>query len=240
MLEFQTLVVVLLIVFAAVFGQSIAGFGIALIAMPLLVPTVGIEISRPLVALIGGVNSILFLLNYRDSIDLKVIAPLAVTSVIATPLGEVLINVAPERAVTGALGVFIIAYSIYGLASPHIPEIRKAIWAYIAGLVSGILTGAYNTGGPPLVIYATACRWPPAEFKGNLQAIGMAKAIMVLITHGVSGNFTAPVMSTFGLALPVLGVATLIGFYIGDRINADVFQKIVLVLLLVLGIRLLV
>ena len=52
------LALVALIAFAAAFVQSVAGFGSALLGMPLLVAVVGIQIASPLVAMLQALNAI--------------------------------------------------------------------------------------------------------------------------------------------------------------------------------------
>ena len=37
------------------------------------------------------------------------------------------------------------------------------------GFFAGILGGAYNTNGPPVVIYGSLRKWSPATFRATLQ-----------------------------------------------------------------------
>lgn len=71
--------------------------------------------------------------------------------------------------VTAFLGVVIVAYALYALFNPTLPELAQRSWAYGFGFAGGVLSGAYNTSGPPVVIYGTCRCWQPAEFKSNLQ-----------------------------------------------------------------------
>ena len=56
----------------------------------------------------------------------------------------------------------------------------------MAGLLSGILTGAYNVGGPPVVIYADARRWTPDAVRSNLQSFFLLKGVMLVGVHALS------------------------------------------------------
>jgi hypothetical protein len=99
--------------------------------------------------------------------------------------------------------------------------------------------GAYNMAAPPMILYADTQRWEPRLFKGNLQGYFLIIGIVVIVTHSLSGNITGEVLQMSLIALPfvLLGAAT--GFYLDRFINAAVFRKIVLGLLLILGINLL-
>lgn len=228
-----------LIVFVSVFVNSAAGFGIALVAMPLLVAALGLEVARPLVALFAAINSTVMLVYYREALNLKAVWPLIVASLVGIPLGELGLRTIDERIVTTGLGLLIIGYAVYSLVSPAIPEIKHRIWTWVAGFTSGILTGAYNTGGPPLVIYGTARRWGPDEFKGNLQGAGWLKGLAVVGTHFVSGNVTPEVWQGLLISLPAVVVGVVAGFAVGDRLKPEVFRRVVLFLLIILGVRLL-
>lgn len=107
------------------------------------------------------------------------------------------------------------------------------------GFVAGLLSGAYNTSGPPVVIYGNCRQWLPAEFKCNLQGFFLLNSAAVIATHALSGNFTRPVWQAYSLALPAIGLGLVAGFTLDKRIEPAVFRKIVLLLLIVLGVRLL-
>jgi uncharacterized membrane protein YfcA len=120
-----------------------------------------------------------------------------------------------------------------------LPEIRNQRFGYLFGFVSGVLGGAYNTGGPPYVIYGVSQRWEPAEFKGNLQVLFTVNSTFVVITHLVTGHFTETVWLYFAIALPVIVIAALIGFRMDKYINGVWFRRIVLTLLLAIGVKML-
>jgi hypothetical protein len=228
------------IVFFSVITNTVAGFGIALVAMPMLVPLVGIEVARPLMALLTFLSGAAIIVYYKRQLNLKDVWPLIIASAVGVPLGEVLLRLLSERLVTAGLGIIVVGYALYGLLGPTIPRIKREGWAYFYGFISGVLSGAYNTGGPPLVLYATSKGWGPAEFRGNLQAVGLVKGALVIGTHAVSGNFTPAVGQSLLVALPAVVVGSVAGFAIGDQLNPVVFRKVVLVLLVVLGVRLII
>ncbi len=237
--EVNPLLVATVIFFAALV-QTLVGFGLALVAMPLLVGAVGITLAAPLVALVGLVSQVILLLRYRQALNITAIRPLAIGSVVGIPLGVVALRAADEALVTTLLGVVIVAYALAALLGPPLPEIKNTSWAYGFGLVGGLLTGAYNTGGPALVIYGNCRQWPPDEFKGNLQALILLHSVTVLAAHAVSHHFTAPVLLGFAAAVPAILGGIVAGLALGRLINAAVFQTAVLLALILLGINLII
>ena len=93
------------------------------------------------------------------------------------------------------------------------PRLENPHWAYLAGLFGGMLGGAYNTSGPPVIMYADCRRWPPDVFKGNLQGYFIIVSLAVVVSHALSGNFTFQVWQIFLSTLPftVLGIACIGG-----------------------------
>lgn len=228
------------IIFVAVFMQGVVGFGLALISMPLLVGLVGIQVAAPLVALVGIVSQVVMLIYYHRAIEFPAIKPLALGSVIGIPLGVVAIRSLNEAVVTSLLGLIVVAYAVYELLAPRLPELKHAVWGYGFGLAGGLLTGAYNAGGPPLVIYGSCRRWPHDEFKGNVQALFLIHSVTVLVAHAVAGNYTGTVLNSFLITIPAVILGLMGGLYLDRFVKQATFRRIVLVALILLGLNLLI
>ncbi|HFQ94070.1 MAG TPA: sulfite exporter TauE/SafE family protein [Anaerolineae bacterium] len=231
--------IITLIVFLAILTQATVGFGLALVSMPLLVAVVGIKTATPLVALIATVAELVILGRYWRSIQFQSIKPLIISSVIGIPLGVFILREVDEAIITPILGVVILGYALYALFSPRLPRLAGRAWAYGFGFIGGILGGAYNTSGPPVIIYGSCRRWPPDEFKGNIQGYFIPITLLVLAVHGVSGNYTTAVWQNFLWAIPGIILGLIGGFFLSGRLDPHRFRKIVLILLLFLGLRLL-
>ena len=232
------IVLVMGVVFLALFTQSLSGFGLALVSMPLLVPLLGIQTAAPLVAIIALFGEIILLVYYREALNIGVLWRLAAASVIGIPLGVLVLRFAPERLILSLLGVIVAGYGLYALLNFRLPELIHPMWAYLAGFAAGLLGGAYNTSGPPVILYGHCRRWSRDSFKSNLQGFFALNSVVILLSHLLAGNYTADVwrLVPFGLGAAVIGI--LVGTRLDKRLNPDTFRKIVLILLLVLGLRL--
>ena len=227
------------VVFAATFVQGIAGFGLGLIAMPLLVTFLGIRTATPLVALIAITTEAILLVRYRQAFNLSAVGRLSAASLLGIPLGVYVLRRADSQIITTILGGIITAYALYALFSPRLPLLAHRAWAYAFGFVAGMLSGAYNTSGPPVIIYGSCRRWPPAEFKSNLQGFFALNMVMVIVIHAVGGSFTPLVWRNFTIGLPALLLGVGLGFSLDRWINPRLFRQLVLILLVLLGGRLL-
>jgi len=227
-----------LAVFAGIFTQSLTGFGLALVMMPILVSLLGIQIAAPLVALIAALAEISLLIQYRESLNIKAVWRLSAASLVTIPVGVFALRWLDEEITTTLLGILLISYAIYALTNLSLPTLSQPIWAYGFGLGAGFLSGAYNTPGPLVIIYGNCRRWESAEFKGNLQGFFLLNSTMVLVSHVWHGNFIPEVWGSFMFALPAIALGIWLGVRLDRYINPAIFRKLVLVVLLILGLQL--
>ena len=233
-----TTLLVGLIIFLSAFTQSLSGFGLALVSMALLPAVIGIRSATPLVALVAIAIEVILIIRYRESLDVRAIWKVVLASVVGIPLGVLFLSHVDEHFALTILGLVIAGYALYALLGLKLPRLENSFWAYVVGLLGGMLGGAYNTSGPPVIVYADCRRWPPDEFKSNLQGYFVISSSVVLISHALSGNLTPPVWSVFWRSLPFIGVGLLAGLSLDRWLNPVMFRRVVLILLVIMGIRL--
>jgi hypothetical protein len=230
--------IVAVVMLVSAFTQTLTGFGSALVSMSILPPLLGIQVASPLVALMAITLEAILLIRLRGAINLKAVWRLSLAALAGIPIGLVLARSIDEDLVLTVLGVILVGYSLYALITPRLPELKHPAWALAFGFVGGILSGAYNVAGPAAVIYGNCRRWQPDEFRSNLQAFFLINDAFVLINHGLAGNLQPIVWSYYLVALPAIVLGIFFGLKLDRRINPDVFRKLVQVLLIVMGMRL--
>jgi len=235
---FQT--IVLPIVFVATLTRSTFGFGDAMVGMPLLVMVIGINTATPLVGLMGITASSTILIRHWRDVHVKSVWPLIVYTLIGIPIGILLLKGVYEDVMKTVLALVIIIFSLYKLFKPKLFTLANDKLACIFGLASGILGGAYNTNGPPVVIYGTLRRWNPEKFRATLQGYFFPTGSMIAIGHCIGGLWTKPVLVNYALSLPVILVAIFLGGRINRKIPKARFDNYIYVFLVILGACLLV
>ena len=230
--------IVAVVMLTSAFTQTLTGFGSALVSMSILPSLLGIQIASPLVALMAITLESILLIRLHGAINLKAVWRLSLAALIGIPIGLVLARSVSEDLVLSVLGIILVGYSLYALITPRLPELKHPAWAFAFGFVGGILSGAYNVAGPAAVIYGNCRRWQPDEFRSNLQAFFLVNDAFVLINHGLAGNLKPSVWSYYLVALPAIVIGIFFGLKLDRRINPDVFRKMVQVLLIVMGLRL--
>ena len=229
------ILLVMLVLWLATFLRSTVGFGDALLAMPLIAMLVGMQIATPLVAWTGLATSVIILSTSWRQVDFRNFWRLTLASLAGMPFGIWLLQNGDERTVNLLLGLLLIGYGAYSLARPTLPPLHNERWAFPFGFAAGILGSAYNTSGPPVIIYGTMRRWPPELFRATLQGFFFFSNIFVVAGHGLAGLWTTEVMWLTLLSLPVLLTAIAAGARVNRRIPAAQFARLVYVLLIFLG-----
>lgn len=228
-----------LIIGVAAFTQSITGFGFALVAVSLLPAILGIRQTVALVALVSMLSNLILWLNYRESFRLGTVTRLLIGSIAGIPGGIFLLHYIPELVALKGLGLLLVSYSIYEWLAPALPHVTATHWAYVFGGVSGLLTGAYNTGGPPVVIYGNCNRWTMQTFKGNLSGFFLINSLVVAIAHSLRGSYTPELWRLFLWSLPAFAIGLLTGLFWSKSMKPKTFRQIVLLVLMLSGVRLL-
>lgn len=108
---------ILAIIFIATLVRSTFGFGESLIAVPLLVLLIPIEIAVPLSVLISILIAAFVVIQDRKQIHFNSAKWLIIFAAIGIPIGLLLLIYGNENLTKLVLGILIILYSIYSLSS---------------------------------------------------------------------------------------------------------------------------
>ncbi|MEL7354838.1 MAG: sulfite exporter TauE/SafE family protein [Cyanobacteria bacterium J06560_5] len=223
--------------------QSLAGFGFALVAIALLPFFLELSLAIPLVLMMCLLSSLGLWIVYRNDFNWRAIAPLVLSALVSIPIGLVGLHYVPEdiaRKVLGGFIVLYVAYDVLRLVTPifETPELNSPRWAYLFGGISGFLTGAFTTGGPPLVMYANSKGWSPEEFKGNLPGVYVVALTFALTGHYFEGHLTPELWEIALYCTPFFAIGMGLGILLSKKIDATSFKRIVLSLLSVIGLKL--
>ncbi len=237
-MDIGTTVIILSIIFFATLTRSTFGFGDALIAMPLLALVIELKIATPLMALIAFFIAITILIRNWKKVEYKSIWPLIISSVLGIPVGIWYLDDINENVIKLILGIIVLLFAIYSLTKPQTVKLKNEKFAWIFGFIAGVLGGAYNTNGPPIVIYSALKRWKPQNFRATLQGYFFMTGIFIVCSHALVGNFTQEVLLVFIYCLPIVLIAILLGKQLNKRIAIQRFHKYIYGMLAILGFML--
>ena len=226
--------------FIATLIRATLGFGEALIAVPLLAFALPVEVAAPIATLIS--ITVAAAVTARDwrQMHMRSAVTLVLTSLIGIPIGLLVLRRVPEPIVKGVLGALVAAFAAFALVNRHPRQLTDDRYAWLFGVSSGVLGGAYGMNGPPLVVYGTLRGWTPERFRATLQGYFLPASMMGMIGYWTAGLWTPDVTRYYLLSLPGVIVAIALGHILTRRIDARRFVIAVHVGLLVSGAGLLI
>ncbi len=202
---------------AAAFVRGLAGFGMAI----LLVPVLGLAIPPAEAVVVGNWLGLMIGLKdlRRNLSDAEASArTIALLAVLATPLGVyALAHTAPAVARLVIAMVALAAFAIVLLPQrePHPPG-RLATG--LTGVTSGLLTGFAGMPGPPVVPYYLGRRIEPKVARASMMLIFMATSI--------AGVLSATALGVATVREPVLALLLFPAILLGDHWGHKAFGKV--------------
>jgi uncharacterized protein len=218
------------------------GFGSGLIAvgsLALLFPQ--IQDVVVLLLLVNLPAEVLVVMKSRREIRWRPIAMLGVGVGLGIPVGAWFLTVADPLFILKILGGFLILVGLVFLRLPNGRRIHPRAWvAAPTGLLSGLLTGLFGTGGPPLIIWFHLSAENKSAFRANLMTIFLLMTFVRVPTYAAAGLINAPRLWSTLAVLPAVFLGAWIGNRLHIRISEARFRFLVSVLLAGLGAMLLI
>jgi uncharacterized membrane protein YfcA len=217
------------------------GFGAGLIAVGILALIFpAIQDVVVMILLVNLPAEIYVVIKSRRHISWRGVLKIFVGILIGIPLGTAVLMLGEPTSIIVLLGVFLIAVGTTFLSIPTQRSVRWPGWtAPPVGFLSGLLTGLFGTGGPPLIFYYQLGGAPKAAFRGNLMAIFFLMTFVRAPSYAIGGLITWPRVWSSLAVMP----AVLFGAWLGNRIHLsldeDTFRRLVSLALILIGALLL-
>jgi uncharacterized protein len=216
-LPWQTLLSAALIVTVAYTVYGLTGFGAAIVAIPLLAHFFSLRFAVPMMLVFDLFAGFLLGLKNRKYLDRQELLRLAPFLLIGMAAGVTLLVQASERWLLVALGTFVLCYASWSLLSKavHVPISTR--WAVPAGMVGGVFTALYGTGGPIYTIYLARRLPDKTVLRATIGVLIFGAALCRLVLFTGSGFYTQ--QGLLPLAFALLPFA-LLGYLAGSHLHA--------------------
>lgn len=234
----EIIIYILLIGLFAGIVKGASGFGSSLVAIPLLSLLFLNNEPRTMMITANVVLNILLIYENKDYFKLstmKKIFPLTIAGILFTGFGIYISNrIDPEliKYIIGVLIFFAIFNKLFTL-NLHIKD--NLLNRIIFGSFSGIGNGIASVDGPPVVLYLTSIEAKKQEFKSTLATHFLVMGFIAVLMLLGTGSYTKDILLNTTYLVASLIVGLLIGMFISSKLNEDKFEKVVLIVLIVLG-----
>lgn len=221
-------------VLVAATAQYTAGFGFALLGVPLMALAIDTHDAVVIAVWLGLVTSMVQTVEGWDVVDRPVARRLVAGSMIGIPIGSTVFVLVPERVLTGVLGVSVILAVVVLAAGVQLASARRGP-EWVAGVVSGALASSLSTNGPPLVAVLQARQYPIATFRATINTVFAVANVVTLIAFAVTDELRAEQAWWSLVLLPIVGVGVATGGRLRRLVDEQRARVLVLVLLGVAG-----
>lgn len=228
-------VVVGIAVLVASFAQIIAGFGFALLCMPIMTLAVDVRDAVVVSTLVGMVSISWQAWVLRADADREVANRLCIGAVAGMPLGIVVLRVMSDQSLRLILGCAVIIATLMLIRRINLTHAGARL-DLAAGFLSGVLNTSLSTNGPPLVFTLQARQFDADRFRGTLVRVFAVSNVVTLAMFSVTGVLTAKGAVGAAVALPAWAAGTALGWPIRARLSGEPFRRLVIALLFVVGL----
>lgn len=205
-----------LMIFAGAFVQSLIGFGLAIVAAPLLFLLSPEYVPGP-ITLVALILSVANGLRYRANISLQGLGAAVVGRVPGSLAGGALLVSIDARTLSLWLGLTVIIAVLVSLLPLRIRPSPARMG--IAGFFSGFMGTSTAIGGPPMALLLQ--HEEAALIRANLSAFFVVSCLLSLLVQIPAGYMT---WRHLELTLPLIP-ATLLGFWAATYWSNKVSSK---------------
>lgn len=222
-------------ILAASSVQIVAGFGFALLAMPVMTLAIPVERAVVIATLLSAVTTTWQMLHLRRDIDRTLARRLALASFVGMPLGLVVLNVVDDRSLRLALGVSVLIATALLARRISLAHVGPGL-DYGAGFVSGVLNTSLGTNGPPLVFALQSRQIDPAGFRATIQTVFAVGNLLAIPLFVADGKVTSDGLIATAVAVPAWLIGIGLGWPLRRLVHGDRFRILVLGLLAAAGV----
>lgn len=222
--------------------MSFAGFGFAMISVPLL--TLFFPVKEAVILQFPYCMG-LFMYQawiYRRQFRWRPIQPLFLGTVTGLVLGTFFLYYMPETVLKRMLALFIAIIVIYNFISARkqftLKYFESPWFGRLCGFISGSFFGAYNLGGPPIVMFCRTLTKNPLKAKSYMATFFSVMYLPVVVLYVATGMFSIDSLKTSALYFPAVVIGSAAGFWVFHRASSSLYNRVIDMVLLLISVTL--
>ena len=219
--------------------QGFFGFGYGIITMGVLTVQADLVHASGFVNLTALLLSIAMVVREHPRVLWPLVARVVPAMSVGIAVGLAALSGLPRDLLVGTLAVTIIAIAGWNVFGRPMPPRVSAPLDVGVGFVAGLFSGAFQTGGPPLVIHLYRRPEPPIALVVTLQMIFIASGVVRALLAGSQGLLLRSTAVEAAFAAPFVVAGTLVGLALSRRADPERFRRAAWLALGALGVALL-
>ncbi|GEM_PF-1937712 len=235
-------VTALIILAVTHFVGGIAAFGSSLLAVPFLLLLYGASELGPVLFVIvvaGLLQSTFLVIKNWQNTDVRSCAILLVGAACGIPVGMRVVDSLPEQGIMLLLGALTLIAGVIPFFHPGGERRLPAALTAAVAVVSGIIHGAFASGGTVLVAYVQQLIPDRDRFRATLAMFWTLLNAGFVVALFFRTNADSELWSRTGVACAVVLAVSFSANRIAGRMNRQWFQRLISGLLIISGVVLL-
>lgn len=233
------------IVFTTFTVEGIAGFGATVMALPFIAMLIGIDKAVPMLSSMGVLLSLFIVIRSWRNIDWREYGFIVLHVGLGVPMGLFMMDYLPKNWLIGLLVCFMFFVGVRGLLSVWRPAQstgmqtpgKKGVLSRIILFVGGVIQGAFSSGGPVVVMYASKAMTEKSKFRAVLSTLWLTTNTIMVTKWTLSGKVWTPQLGKMILcALPFIICGMIFGDFLHHRVNQRKFTILVYSVLIIAGV----
>ena len=180
----------ILIVTAGATVMGTVGFGIVLVAAPVVLLYLG---PQQTVVVLNGLTAILMamvLMRTWRYLEVRASVGLVLGGLAATPIGVLALNAASAGVLRVTIAVVIIILALFSLTNFQLPFAQRRPAGPLFGFLTSLSVTTIGIGGPIGAIYVIAQRWKAETVRAVLALFFLASDTMAFALYTATGSST--------------------------------------------------
>ncbi|MBX2829614.1 MAG: sulfite exporter TauE/SafE family protein [Rhodospirillales bacterium] len=238
-MSIETIAIIACAYFVAAFVKGATGLGFSTSALPILALGLGLKEGMPLVIIPSLVSNSIIMAqagHFRETVSR--FWPMFLATIPGLLIGLAVLKMVDSLLAGAVLGLVLMNYgaiTLFRHGKPLSDKIARRL-APISGFATGIINGITGSQVMPVLPFLLSLRLEPKRF---LQAINISFSLSsIVMAFGLTrmGMMTWETVwiSLAGLVPVYLG--TKLGTNIRNRMDAETFRRVVLIMLIIFGV----
>lgn len=237
-----------LVVFVTHCLEGITGFGCTVLALPFVVLLLGIKTAVPVLVVLAWLLAAYIIVRSHPHIKWREFLFIVIHVGLGLPLGIFMFDHFSPHTLKVILAVFMVVVGIHGfvrtcrskdalLNGDSAPAVKKAWWLRGILFLGGVIHGAFGSGGPFVVIYASKALANKTLFRVTLCLLWLTLNTVMIVKWTLGGQvWTQHVGRYTAVSLPFLLGGMLLGDYLHHKVNEYYFKLTVYFVLIASGL----
>jgi uncharacterized membrane protein YfcA len=199
--------------FVASLARGFSGFGGALIFVPLASAAVGPQVAAPILMAIDGVAQLALLKNAWRQANRREVGVMALGALAGIPLGALTLAYVDATALRWAIVALVVAMLALLISGWRYHGRPSTATTVGVGFSAGLLSGAIQAAGPPVVAYWLGGSNSALTVRANIILFFFCTSVVACISYIATGLLGVEALLLSALTAP--GYA--LGMFLGTR-----------------------